>query len=95
MTQLNAQLLSSTQFRIGIADLRGDGRPDSRYHARVLYGDSVTPNRVSVHGGAPILVEGLGFKPGMTLMLGSTATTLLSISANQLVATVPRIADGA
>ena len=95
VTQLNAQLLSSTQFRIGIADLRGDGRPDFRYHARVLYGDSVTPNRVSVHGGAPILVEGLGFKPGMTLMLGSTATTLLSVSANQLVATVPRIADGA
>jgi hypothetical protein len=31
----------------------------------------------------------------MTLMLGSTATTLLSVSANQLVATVPRIADGA
>jgi hypothetical protein len=64
VTQLNAQLLSSTQFRIGIADLRGDGRPDFRYHARVRYGDSVTPHRVSVHGGAPILVEALGFKPG-------------------------------
>jgi hypothetical protein len=94
VTQLNAQLLSSAQFRIGIADLRGDGRPDFRYRARVLYGDSVTPNRVSVHGGAPILVDGFGFRPGMTLLVGSTPATLLSVSANQLVATVPPIPDG-
>jgi len=37
-TQLKAQLQSTSQFRIGIADLRGDGRPDFPYHARVLYG---------------------------------------------------------
>jgi hypothetical protein len=94
VTQLNAQLLSSTQFRIGIADLRGDGRPDFRYRARVLYGDSVTPDRVSVRGGTPILVEGFGFKPGMTLTVGSTPATPLAVSANQLVATIPALADG-
>jgi hypothetical protein len=60
LTRLNAQLLTTTQFRIGIADLRGDGRPDYRYHAHVLYGDSVTPNRVSVSGGMPMLVAGYG-----------------------------------
>ncbi|MGC2194610.1 MAG: IPT/TIG domain-containing protein [Terriglobales bacterium] len=94
VTQLNAQLLSSTQFRIGVADLRGDGRPDFRYHARVLYGDSVTPDRVSVRGGTPILVEGFGFKPGMTLTVGNTTAPQLAVSANQLVATVPALADG-
>ncbi len=94
VTQLNAQLLSSTQFRIGIADLRGDGRPDFRYHARVLYGDSVRPARVGVRGGTPILVEGLGFRPGMRLAVGGTTATQLAVSANQLVATVPALADG-
>ena len=99
LTQLNAELLSSTQFRIGIADLRGDGRPDFRYHARVLYGDTVTPNRVSVRGGMPVLVAGYGFKAGMTMTVDktgsvSTAATLLSISPGELVATTPPIADG-
>jgi hypothetical protein len=32
-TVLNAQLLESTSFRVGIAAIRGDGRPDYRYHA--------------------------------------------------------------
>jgi len=36
MTVLNAQLLDSISYRVGIADIRGDGRPDYRYHARVL-----------------------------------------------------------
>lgn len=98
LTQLNAQLLSSMQFRIGVADLRGDGRPDFRYHARVLYADSVTPNRVSARGGMPILLTGYGFKTGMTMTVDSTASvstsaTLLSISPGELVATTPPIAD--
>lgn len=93
VTQLNAQLLNTTQFRIGIADLRGDGRPDFRYHARVLYGDSVTPNRVSARGGMPILLSGYGFKPGLIMNVGSTGATLLSISPDELIATAPPIAD--
>ena len=98
LTQLNARLLSTTQFRIGVADLRGDGRPDFRYRARVLYGDSVTPNRVSARGGMPILLTGYGFKTGMTMTVdttasGSTSATLLSISAGELVATTPPMAD--
>jgi len=93
LTRLNAQLLTTTQFRIGIADLRGDGRPDFRYHAHVLYGDSVTPNRVSVSGGMPMLVAGYGFKRGMSMTVGSTAATLLSISPGELIATAPPLAD--
>jgi hypothetical protein len=45
MTRLDAQVLSTNSFIIGIADLRGDGRPDYHYHAHVLYGDSVSPPR--------------------------------------------------
>lgn len=94
VTTLNAQLTSSAQFRIGIADLRGDGRPDYRYRARVLYGDSVKPNRVSVRGGTPIAIDGTGFKPGMTLTAGSVPLTLLSTSTGEMVATTTAVPDG-
>lgn len=36
-TRLNVQVLTSGPLRIGIADLRGDGRPDFTYLGRVLY----------------------------------------------------------
>ena len=93
-TQLKAQLLSTSQLRIGIADLRGDGRPDFPYHAHVLYGDSVTPARASVRGGVPILLQGLGFKPGMTLSMGSTPLEQLAVNPNEMVAIVPAVPDG-
>ena len=52
-TRLDAQIFQSTTFRLGIADYRGDGRPDYSYQARVLYGDRVLPARASVAGGTP------------------------------------------
>ena len=94
VTQLNAQLQSATKFRIGIADVRGDGRPDFRYHARVLYADSVVPSQVSVHGGAPILLEGFGFQQGMILKMGNTVLPQLAVYANQWIASVPAFPDG-
>lgn len=94
VTQLNAQLLSSTQFRLGIADLRGDGRPDYRYRARVLYADSVSPGRISARGGA-IALDGVGFRPGMQVSVGSTPVSLLATSCNQLIASIPALPDGA
>ena len=94
MTRLDAQLLASTQFRVGIVDSRGDGRPDFRYHARVLYGDSIFPDRLSVRGSMPLLVEGVGFKPGVTLKVGNAPVALLAVSPNQLVASIPAFSDG-
>ncbi|HEY6769429.1 MAG TPA: hypothetical protein VI386_32195 [Candidatus Sulfotelmatobacter sp.] len=32
VTRLDAQIFSSTKFLVGISDMRGDGRPDYRYH---------------------------------------------------------------
>jgi hypothetical protein len=49
-TRLDAGLLQTTAFRLGIADYRGDGRPDYRYHARVFYGDKIFPARASAGG---------------------------------------------
>ena len=93
MSRLDAQVLSSNSFIIGIADLRGDGRPDYHYHAHVLYGDSASPPRVSVHGGA-ITLQGTGFAPGLTVAIGTTSAPLLATNASQMLAAVPAQSDG-
>ena len=93
LTRLDAQVETSTNFLIGISDFRGDGRPDYRYQAYVLYGDSVSPARVSVNGGA-ITVLGTGFYTGLTTALGSIPTTPLGLDAGQMILSAPPHADG-
>jgi hypothetical protein len=93
MSRLDAQILISNSFIIGIADLRGDGRPDYHYHAHVLYGDSANPARVSVNGGA-ITLEGTGFAPGLAVTLGSLSIPVLATNASQILTTVPAESDG-
>lgn len=93
-TRLDAQILTSTNFRIGIADMRGDGRPDYRYHAHVLYADSVSPPRARVSGGA-ITIQGTGFAPGLSVTVGGGGATPLAVSASQMILAVPAQGDGA
>jgi len=45
MSRLDAQFTLSDTFRVGVADYRGDGRPDYFYRASLLYSDTVTPAR--------------------------------------------------
>jgi hypothetical protein len=92
-TLLDAQIFSSDSFVIGIADLRGDGRPDYAYHAHVLYGDSVTPGRVPVTGGA-ITLQGTGFTPQLGVSVGNTAVPLMATNASQILASAPAQGDG-
>jgi hypothetical protein len=93
LTRLDAQILTSTNFLIGIADLRGDGRPDFHYHAHVLYGDSVSPARLSVNGGA-VTLRGTGFVGGLTVAAGSSSISPLTVSAGQMILALPAQADG-
>ncbi len=72
-TRLDASINVSTNFRIGIADTRGDGRPDFRYHAHVFYGDSVNPTRASAGGQTPLAIRGLGFRSGDTVSIGGSS----------------------
>jgi len=51
MSRLDAQFSASGAFRVGVADYRGDGRPDYFYHASLLYSDTVAPARLSLAGG--------------------------------------------
>jgi hypothetical protein len=93
MSRLDAQVSSSSRFIIGIADLRGDGRPDYHYHAHVLYADSAIPSRVPVNGGA-ITLQGTGFAPGLAVTVGSTSVPLLATNASQMLTAVPAQGDG-
>ena len=93
LTRLDANILKSADFLIGISDVRGDGRPDYRYHARVLYADSVSPVRVSVNGGA-ITLRGTGFGTGLSSNVGSASAATLSASGTQLMLAAPAHGDG-
>jgi hypothetical protein len=93
MTRLDAQVNASTNFLIGISDLRGDGRPDYLYHAYVLYADSASPARIAVNGSA-VTVRGTGFYPGLTAAIGSTAVIPLAVSAGQMILAAPPKGDG-
>src|SRR6266849_86650 len=94
MTRLDAQFSAGGSFRVGVADYRGDGRPDYFYFASILYSDSVTPPRISLQGG-PATLHGLGFHPGLQVSVGAASSTVLSVSANDLQATLPAgVLDG-
>ena len=79
--------------RLGVADLRGDGRPDYAYNGWVLYADTVTPTRLPASGG-PITIEGMGFRLADSVLVGGQPATITSISPNQITAIVPPAALG-
>ncbi len=93
MTLLDAEVLSPSSFIIGIADLRGDGRPDYHYHAHVLYGDSASPLRVPVSGG-PVILQGTGFAPGLSVTVGNASAPQLATAAGQILIAAPVESDG-
>jgi hypothetical protein len=94
MSRLDAVLQASGSFRIGISDYRGDGRPDFRYQARILYGDSITPTRASVGGGTALAIKGIGFRRGNTTSIASLSSPVLALSPNQMIVTAPALTDG-
>ncbi len=79
--------------RIGIADLRGDGRPDYTYNGWVLYADSVQPARLPASGG-PIVIHGMGFRSGDTVLVGGQPAVVTSISPNEITAIAPAAPAG-
>ena len=73
---------------IGIADLRGDGRPDYAYNGWLLYADSVSPTHLPIAGG-PITIYGTGFRLADTVLVGGQPAIVTSISPNQITAIAP------
>jgi hypothetical protein len=87
-TWLRVATNGDDMVRIGIADLRGDGRPDYAYNGWVLYADTVSPTRLPASGGS-ITIQGMGFRLADTVTVGGQAATVTSISPNQITAVVP------
>lgn len=92
-TSLHATASADALIRIGIADERGDGRPDYHYSGWVLYADTVQPARLPAAGGA-IVIHGMGFRPTDTVLVGGQAALVTSISPNEITAIAPASANG-
>ena len=92
-TWLRVSASGADMVRVGIADLRGDGRPDYAYNGWVLYADTVEPQRLPASGG-PIVIHGMGFRLADTLLVGGHAALITSISPNEITAIAPPAAPG-
>jgi hypothetical protein len=79
--------------RLGIGDMRGDGRPDYAYNGWVLYIDRVEPERLSASGG-PIAIRGMGFHLADTVLVGGKPAQVTSISPNEITAIAPPASAG-
>ncbi|MGC1423805.1 MAG: IPT/TIG domain-containing protein [Terracidiphilus sp.] len=79
--------------RLGIADMRGDGRPDYAYNGWLLYADTVQPPRLPVSGG-PIVIHGMGFRPSDTVLIGGQKAMITSVYPNEITAVAPARAPG-
>ena len=79
--------------RLGVADERGDGRPDYAYAGWVLYVDTVEPTRLPMTGG-PIVIHGMGFRPVDTVRVGGLAAVVTSVSPNEITAIAPAAGNG-
>jgi hypothetical protein len=89
LTALPVMTDAAAEVRVGLADWRGDGRPDYAYHGRVLYADTVTPTHLPAAGGA-ITIEGMGFRPGMmAVTVNDVAAQVTSVTPNAIVAVAP------
>ena len=88
MSRLDAQFNTTDTFRVGVADFRGDGRPDYFYRASLLYADTVTPPRLGLAGGLATLT-GTGFKPGLQVSVAGNNASTQSASASQIAVAMP------
>ncbi len=92
LTRLDAQFSTTDTYRVGVADFRGDGRPDYFYQASLLYSDTVTPARLGLAGGVTTL-NGIGFNPRLQVSVDGNNAGTLSASASQIEVAMPAAAQ--
>ena len=86
-----ATATSGLRLTIGVADERGDGRPDFAYQGRMFYADNVEPAQVASAGGT-VTITGMGFRAGNQVLVNGVAAQVSTWSANAIVAKVPSMA---
>jgi len=92
-TWLQVSTSSDDIVRLGIADFRGDGRPDYTYNGWVLYADSIQPQHLPLAGG-PVVIHGMGFHPVDSVRIGGQKAIVTSISPNEITAIAPAASSG-
>ncbi len=80
-----------TQVKIGVADERGDGRPDFAYQERIFYADSVSPARLPTAGGT-VTIAGMGFRAGNQVLVNGVNAAASGWTANAITVAVPALA---
>ncbi|HEX5233941.1 MAG TPA: IPT/TIG domain-containing protein [Silvibacterium sp.] len=88
LTTLPVLTLADSEVRLGVADMRGDGRPDYLYRGRVLYADSVHPAILPAAGG-PIVINGMGFHANSVVTVNGVNAAVTSVSPTQITAVAP------
>jgi IPT/TIG domain len=88
LTTLSVATVAQGSLTVGVADSRGDGRPDYLYRGRLLYADSVMPTRVSLNGG-PITIRGIGFRANSVVTVNGVAAALTSVTPTEITAIAP------
>jgi hypothetical protein len=93
LTLMRVETYADADVRLAVADQRGDGRPDYLYRGRVLYADSVTPQRMALAGGA-VTIRGVGFRPENVVTVNGVAAAILSLTSTEISAIVPAAGAG-
>ena len=88
LTTLSVATVAQGYLTVGVADSRGDGRPDYLYRGRLLYADSVMPTRISLNGG-PITIRGVGFRPNSVVTVNGIAAAVTSVTPTEITAIAP------
>jgi hypothetical protein len=92
VTSLGVDAIADGELLLGVADQRGDGRPDYSFHGRLLYASQVSPQYLPLTGGT-ITITGSGFHPGMLVSVGGQiSATVTDITPTIIVATAPPVA---
>ena len=92
MTTLSGTSGTLVGMRLGIADQRGDGRPDYTFQARYFYADNVVPAQLPAAGGT-VTIAGYGFKAGNAVYVNGVAGTVTAWTANSLTVTTPTMSQ--
>jgi hypothetical protein len=88
LTELQVITTADGEVRLGVADMRGDGRPDFLYRGRVIYADTVQPSRLPAIGG-PIVIRGVGLRQNSVVMVNNLPAVVTSVSPTEITAVAP------
>ncbi|HEY0758419.1 MAG TPA: IPT/TIG domain-containing protein [Acidisarcina sp.] len=93
LTTMWVQTVADANVRLAVADQRGDGRPDYLYRGRVLYAESVTPQRIAL-AGAAVTIKGVGFRPQNQVTVNGVPAAVMSLTSTEISVFAPPAGPG-